>query len=42
MVMTTSNHRPYTYPAGKIDIPSATGRGGGVKYADYAVGQLMA
>jgi phosphoglycerol transferase MdoB-like AlkP superfamily enzyme len=21
-VMTTSNHRPYTYPAGKIDIPS--------------------
>lgn len=42
MVMTTSNHRPYTYPAGKIDIPAATGRGGGVKYADYAVGQLLA
>ncbi len=40
--MTTSNHRPYTYPAGKIDIPAATGRGGGVKYADYAVGQLLA
>lgn len=40
MVMTTSNHRPYTYPAGKIDI--AGGREGGVKYADYAIGQLIA
>jgi phosphoglycerol transferase MdoB-like AlkP superfamily enzyme len=35
--MTTSNHRPYTYPDGKIDIPSRTGRGGGVKYTDYAI-----
>lgn len=42
MVMTTSNHRPYTYPEGKIDIPSKTGRRGGVKYADYAIGQLIA
>ena len=25
-VMTTSNHRPYTYPAGRIDVPSGTGR----------------
>jgi phosphoglycerol transferase MdoB-like AlkP superfamily enzyme len=41
MVMTTSNHRPYTYPEGKIDIPAHTGRGGGVKYADYAVGQFI-
>lgn len=41
MIMTTSNHRPYTYPAGKIDIAQATGRGGGVKYADYAIGQLI-
>lgn len=40
-VMTTSNHRPYTYPSGRIDIPSGTGRGGGVKYADYAIGQLI-
>lgn len=40
-VMTTSNHRPYTYPDGKIDIPSHTGRAGGVKYADYAVGQFL-
>lgn len=42
MVMTTSNHRPYTYPEGKIDIPSKTGRKGGVKYADYAIGRFIA
>ncbi|AJE02458.1 LTA synthase family protein [Geobacter pickeringii] len=42
MVMTTSNHRPFTYPAGKIDIPSKTGRDGGVKYADFAIGTLLA
>jgi len=41
MVMTTSNHRPFTYPEGRIDIPSKTGRDGGVKYADYAVGMLI-
>jgi phosphoglycerol transferase MdoB-like AlkP superfamily enzyme len=41
-VMTTSNHRPYTYPAGKIDIPSGTGRDGAVKYADYALGKMLA
>jgi phosphoglycerol transferase MdoB-like AlkP superfamily enzyme len=40
-VMTTSNHRPYTYPAGRIDIPSGTGREGAVKYTDYALGQLI-
>lgn len=40
-VMTTSNHRPYTYPEGKIDIPSHTGRAGAVKYTDYAIGQLI-
>jgi phosphoglycerol transferase MdoB-like AlkP superfamily enzyme len=41
-VMTTSNHRPYTYPAGRIDIPSGKGREGAVKYTDYAVGHLIA
>jgi phosphoglycerol transferase MdoB-like AlkP superfamily enzyme len=40
-VMTTSNHRPYTYPEGKIDIPSGTGRDGAVKYTDYALRQLF-
>jgi phosphoglycerol transferase MdoB-like AlkP superfamily enzyme len=40
-VMTTSNHRPYTYPEGKIDIPSGKGRNGAVKYCDYALGKLI-
>ena len=42
-VMTTSNHRPFTFPDGKIDLPSKqSGRNGGVKYTDYAIGQLLA
>lgn len=40
-IMTTSNHRPYTYPPGRIDIPSHTGRDGGVKYTDYAIGRFI-
>ncbi|HVI47751.1 MAG TPA: sulfatase-like hydrolase/transferase [Chitinophaga sp.] len=40
-VMTTSNHRPYTYPAGSIDIPSGTSREGAVKYTDYAIGRFL-
>jgi phosphoglycerol transferase MdoB-like AlkP superfamily enzyme len=41
-VMTTSNHRPFTYPEGKIDLPSKTsGRAGAVKYTDYAIGQFL-
>jgi len=40
-VMTTSNHRPYSYPAGRIDIPSGSGREGAVKYSDYALGRLL-
>ncbi|HSD07721.1 LTA synthase family protein [Flavobacterium sp.] len=36
--MTVSNHRPFTYPNGKIDIPGdAKSRDGGVKYTDYAL-----
>lgn len=42
MVMTTSNHRPFTYPEGRIDIPSKSGRSGGIKYADYAIGRFIA
>jgi phosphoglycerol transferase MdoB-like AlkP superfamily enzyme len=41
-VMTTSNHQPYTYPAGRIDIPSGTGRAGAVKYTDWAIGKFVA
>ncbi|MFM7620451.1 MAG: LTA synthase family protein [Alphaproteobacteria bacterium] len=41
LVLTTSNHRPFTYPDNKIDIPSKTNRNGAVKYADYAIGQFI-
>ena len=40
-IMTTSNHRPFTYPEGRIDIPSKTGRDGGVKYTDWAIGDFV-
>ncbi len=40
-VMTTSNHKPYTYPDGTVDIPSGTGREGAVKYTDYAIQKLF-
>lgn len=40
-VMTTSNHRPYTYPENKIDIPSGSSREGAVRYTDYAIGQFL-
>ncbi len=40
-IMTTSNHRPYTYPEGRIDIPSPGGREGAVKYTDFAIGRFI-
>ncbi|MBO9632209.1 MAG: sulfatase-like hydrolase/transferase [Chitinophagaceae bacterium] len=41
-IMTVSNHRPYTYPDGRIDIPSATqSREGAVKYTDYSIGKFI-
>jgi len=41
-VMTTSNHRPYTFPDGRIDLPSKeAGRAGGVKYTDYAMHRFL-
>ena len=40
-IMTTSNHRPFTYPDGRIDIPSPGRREGGVKYTDYAIGDFI-
>ena len=41
-VMTTSNHRPYTFPDGRIDLPSKiSGRAGAVKYTDYAIGKFI-
>ena len=39
--MTTSNHRPYDFPAGHIDMPSGSGREGAVKYTDWAIGHFI-
>lgn len=40
-IMTVSNHRPFTYPGGRIDIPSHTNQEGAVKYTDYAIGKFL-
>ncbi|MEP7107751.1 MAG: sulfatase-like hydrolase/transferase [Ferruginibacter sp.] len=41
-IMTISNHRPYTFPDGHIDILSSSHRSsGGVKYTDYAIHQFL-
>jgi phosphoglycerol transferase MdoB-like AlkP superfamily enzyme len=39
-VMTTSNHRPYGFPDGCIDLPTGH-REGAVKYTDYAIGKFL-
>jgi phosphoglycerol transferase MdoB-like AlkP superfamily enzyme len=39
-IMTTSNHRPFTFPDGKIDLPQGS-REGAVKYTDYAIGKFI-
>lgn len=36
-LLTTSNHRPFTYPSGRVDIESGISRAGAVKYSDYAL-----
>ena len=42
-IMTVSNHRPFTYPNNKIDIPGdAKSRDGGVKYTDFAMKNFFA
>ncbi len=41
MLMTNSNHSPYTYPEGKVKIPSGTSRTGAITYADYAFGEFF-
>jgi phosphoglycerol transferase MdoB-like AlkP superfamily enzyme len=40
-VMTVSNHRPFTFPEGRIDMTSKDGRPAGVKYTDYAIGEFL-
>ncbi len=41
-IMTLSNHRPYIYPAGRIDIdPKYQSIQGAVKYTDYAINKFI-
>jgi len=40
MVMTTSNHRPFTFPEGRIDMPDGT-RNSSVKYTDWAINDFL-
>lgn len=39
-VMTTSNHRPFTFPAGRVSQPNGT-RQGAVAYTDWAIGDFI-
>ena len=41
LIMTTSNHRPYTFPKNRIDLPSGSGRNAAVKYTDYAINKFL-
>lgn len=41
LILTTSNHRPYTYPEGRVRVPSGKGRNGAVLYTDWAIGQFL-
>jgi phosphoglycerol transferase MdoB-like AlkP superfamily enzyme len=42
MVMSTSNHKPFTFPEGIPNVPAkGGGRHAGVRYADYAIGKFI-
>lgn len=41
VLLSTSNHRPFTYPEGKVATPSGASRRGAVQYTDYAIGEFM-
>ena len=41
-ILSVSNHKPYTYPKGRIpEDPGARRRGHAVKYSDYCLGQFF-
>ncbi len=40
MVMTTSNHRPFKFPDGRIEMPEGT-RPAAVRYTDWAIGDFL-
>lgn len=39
-IMTTSNHRPYTFPEGRVDAPQGK-RESAVRYTDWAIGDFL-
>lgn len=42
IIMTTSNHKPFTFPPGVAGVPvKGGGRDAGVRYADYAIGRFF-
>ena len=41
VLLTTSNHRPFTFPANTIDIEKYKNRKAGAHYADYAAGKFL-
>jgi phosphoglycerol transferase MdoB-like AlkP superfamily enzyme len=42
MVLTVSNHQPFTYPDGRIDLPAKEQKQfNAVKYADWAIGDFF-
>lgn len=42
VIMTTSNHKPFTFPEGIDGVkPTGGGREAGVRYADYALGRFI-
>ncbi|WP_372793342.1 LTA synthase family protein [Lutibacter sp.] len=40
-IMTSTNHKPYTYPDGIIDIPSGKNSEGALKYTDWAFNKFF-
>lgn len=40
LVLTTSNHRPYTYPD-VVPLAPGSGRDGAVQYTDFAIGEFL-
>lgn len=42
VVMSTSNHKPFTYPSGVPGVPeTGGGREAGIRYADHAIGRFF-
>jgi phosphoglycerol transferase MdoB-like AlkP superfamily enzyme len=39
-IMTTSNHRPYTFPEGRVKFPQGS-RAGAVAYTDWSIGDFL-